>query len=153
MNILKTTAGSLLFLVLFHQAPAQKAPVTEPDYNKPRIFSQLPEKLSVDLTQLDKLFVSAEGADVSVPLSQDLTIEGKIVSRTPPEEQGGQSLIIRSNARPGVFYSFSKTPVGRETFRYSGRILSHTAGDAFTMSELNGKYFLEKKNYYELISE
>ena len=69
MNYLKLSGLGLLFIIGCRTGFAQnKATINEPDYNKPALFADLPDKIPVDIDELKSLFSNdaAKGTDVSV---------------------------------------------------------------------------------------
>ena len=136
----------LLFTVA---AQAQKAPLREPDPNKPRQFLTLPLVVPIVLQQLDSLISKPEGSPVTLKL-QDLRLDGRVVSRGDGTDRDLQTVVIRLSG--GNTFALARR-AGKEGFEWSGRILSYEHGDALELvSDKSGLRF-EKRALYDLLSE
>ena len=142
----------LLFSCLFSQAQDKKIPVNDPDYNKPKLFADLPQKMNLQITQLANLFDFAVGSSVNVQVTENLLILGTVVSKSDEKDISIKTVVIRSTNKQGAILTFSKT-INNEEVSYRGRIMSRDNGDAFDIIQEKGQYFLQKKNLYDIISE
>src|SRR5215211_7182757 len=141
----------LFLCCLFSRAQNQKTPFNEPDYNKPKLFADLPAKMNLKVSETETLFKFSVGATVSIELTDHFLFKGTIVSRA--DEASVKTVVIRSTNRPGASFTFTRTTNADKSFTYLGRIISRNNGDAFEIAQENGQYVLQKKNLYDLISE
>jgi len=142
---------SLTALTSFSQE--KKIPINEPDYGKPRLFSDLPQKMTMDVVSLEPLFRFTVGNSVSVQLTSEFVLQGVVVSTSDINDASVKSVVVRSTNRQGAIFTFTKTTRTDGSFAYIGRMMSRNNGDAYEMALENGTYILQKKNLYDLISE
>jgi hypothetical protein len=138
---------------LFASAQEQRLPINQPDYNKPRLFSDLPQKMNVTTSDLESLFGLSVGTPVMAKLSKSFPFKGTIVSKSGTTGSQVQSVVIRSTTRQGAILTLSKIANTDGSFVYRGRVLSRESIDAYEIVKENDEYVLEKKNYYEMIRE
>ena len=133
----------------------QKVPVNEPDQNKPKLFSNLPDKISVSTEKIIALVTSPVGRTSSFRLdeSSDFQFEGEVVSVTSKYNNSIQSVVIRSGNFNGARLTISKITNTDGSISYSGRIISFKHGDLYELQNQEGQLVLVKKNYYELVNE
>ena len=132
----------------FGQADAPR--VSEPNMNKPNLFTALPEKISVNTETLSSLLTTGEGNDVAVNFGGKMPFSGKIISSS--NEAGVSSVVIRSANYPGARLIFSKAVIdGKEM--YSARIISMEHGDVYELKSENGQNVFIKRKFYDLINE
>ncbi len=133
----------------------QKVPVNEPDQNKPKLFSNLPDKISVSTEKINALVTSPVGRTSSFRLdeSSDFQFEGEVVSVTSKYNNSIQSVVIRSGNFNGARLTISKITNTDGSISYSGRIISFKHGDLYELQNQEGQLVLVKKNYYELVNE
>jgi hypothetical protein len=154
MTLLKAVAfGFLLAVCTTSFAQEHKLPVNEPDYNKPKLFADLPQKMNLHLAALENLFQLQVGSTVTLQVTDALVFEGTIVSKSDAQEAGVKSIVIRSTNRQGATFTFTKTNGTSGTPSYIGRIMSRNNSDAYEIAMEKGQYVLQKKNLYDMISE
>ncbi len=130
-------------------------PINEPDYNKPRLFNNLPEKIQVNAGDLESLFSSPVGRPANLKLTMDASVkfEGELVSVSERTAEGQQSLVIRSTNFNGARLTVSRITNEDGTVTYRGRIISFQHGDCYILQDQNGQLTLVKKNFYDLVNE
>ena len=130
-------------------------PLNEPDLNKPKLFSNLPEKISVNTSELDAYFTILVGNTTQLNLASDMSqkFEGNLVSRSIRTADGVQTAIIRSSNFNGARMTVTKRLNEDGTVTYLGRIISFQHGDLYELQNQQGQWFLIKKNYYDLVNE
>ena len=155
MKFLKTSAICVLLTVCFLQSSAQKTgvPLNEPDYNKPKLFADLPEKIDINVSSLDLLFNEQNGKSVSVNFTPNISLHGVVVSRAKDDLAKSNSIVIKLTGRIGAIFSFTKIENGDGTFNYVGRIISRQHIDAYEIAKDKGQFVLQKKSLYDLYSE
>jgi hypothetical protein len=158
MKYLKLSGFCLLCMLTCAIASAQdKVPLNEPDYNKPKLFNNLPDQIPVDITEL-KNFISGNaetGKPAQLKSSDDKIpgFDGKVVSSASKYQNTMHSVVIRLNNFNGATLTLSSSIQADGTVLYTGRIISFQHGDLYELQKKDDKYFLIKRNYYELINE
>jgi hypothetical protein len=152
MKTLSNFALSALLTVCSLASTAQKIPINEPDYNKPKLFNDLPEKFPLDLKLIDALLLEQHGKSVQVILD-DLSFHGVVVSKSNIKDKEFQSTVIRLTNRSGAVLNLVKLFEPDGTVSYRGRIISHKHGDAFEVTYEKGQYVFVKKSYHDLFNE
>ncbi len=133
-----------------------KVIVNEPDYNKPRLFDNLPAEIPVSLENLDNLLHAKTGASIHTVLSTDAKtapFDGQVVSAVMNDNDKVQTVFIRSTNYHGATLSLSRVMAEDGTTRYNGRLISFQHGDLYVLRPKDGGFVLLKKNFYELVNE
>jgi len=125
--------------------------INEPDYNKPKLFGDLPERINFDPAHLSVLFNTQVGQSISVSITQAFTISGQVVSKA--EDVNSSSVVVRLVNRPGARLIFTKLTSQNNSVKYIGRIISMKHRDSYEIASENDHYFLKKKEIYELMTE
>lgn len=137
-------------------AQEQKPVLNEPDYNKPRLFDNLPEKIAFNPASFATISGKQAGNAVSFSFSDDATIsfEGKLLAAATRENGRVQTISIQSTNYNGANLYISKVTHPNGTVKYNGRIISPQHGDLFVLQRNStGQYEFVKKNYYDLVNE
>jgi hypothetical protein len=134
-------------------AQTGSVPLNEPNPNKPKLFSSLPDNIPVNITGFDYLFELEAGSDVILPVSSAFRIQGQIVSTASKYENSIRSIVVRSSNYNGARVTISKLSNEDGTIRYTGRIVSVEHGDLYELQNKNGQYSFVKRNFYELMNE
>ncbi len=147
------TAAISAFIALsgFYATAQEKAPFNPVNYSKPRIFSDVPQKINLKISEMESLFDLAVGHEVTAKFSKEFHFKGTVVSKA--NDASVISVVIRSSNSQGAVFTFTRIKAQDGGFIYRGRILSRNNGDAFELVQENGEYFLQKKNDHELIME
>jgi len=154
MTLLKAVAfGFLLAVCSTSFAQEQKIPVNEPDYNKPKLFADLPQKMDLHVAAFENIFQQQVGSNVRLQVTDALVFEGTIVSRSDAQDAGSRSIVIRSTNRQGATFTITQSNGTSGTPSYIGRIMSRNNSDAYEIAMEKGQYVLLKKNLYDMISE
>ena len=128
MNYLNLYGFCLSFILCCTINFAQdRVSLKEPDPNKPTLFANLPDKISVDIHQLKNFFsnTAVKGKEVNVRFI-DKTLpgfNGKIISATSKYNSTLCSVVVSSTRFNGATLTLSSTSADG-TVRYSGRIVS-----------------------------
>lgn len=155
MKSLKIVAIGAFFCLSYYCSTAQerKIPVNQPDYNKPRLFTDLPGKMNLKISDMESLFRLPVGTPVTADISGDFNFKGTVVSKSDDRDTAVQSVVIRSTNRQGAVFTFTKIRNSDGNYVYKGRILSKNNSDAFDIIKENDQYVLQKKNYHDIVSE
>jgi hypothetical protein len=125
--------------------------VNEPDYNKPKLFGDLPERINFDPTVLSALLNTQVGQPISVTVAHGFSISGQVVSKA--DDQNSSSMVVRLTNRPGARLIFTKLTDASNSIKYIGRMISLKHGDSYEIISENGQYYLKKRGIYELMTE
>jgi len=154
MKTLKTIVITALFgLSYFYSGAQEKLPVNQPNFNKPKLFEDLPQKMNLTISDMESLFDFSVGTPVIAKLTKNFHVKGTIVSKSGDVKSAVRSVVINSTTRKGAVLTFTKimNPDGNTIYR--GRIISSESIDAYDIVKENGEYVLQKKNYYEMVRE
>lgn len=150
-------AGFCLAMLLCYATSAQKVPLNEPDYNKPLLFADLPDKIPVEVSYLKNLLANSNdiGKDVQFKLPGSSKVDnfnGKVIS-VAGKETGASSVVIRSSNFNGATLSISEVTLENGTVAYRGHIISMQHGDLLELQQIDGQYYFVKRKFYDLINE
>lgn len=136
-------------------AQEQKIPINEPDYNKPKLFSNLPDKIPVSVEKINEIITSPVGRTSGFRLSEisDFQFDGEVVSTASKYGNSIQSVVIRSGTYEGARLTISKITNVDGSISYTGRIISFKHGDLYELQNQNGQLILVKRNFYDLVNE
>ena len=156
MKNLKVVAFSVCITFCSICAIAQKiqnrsVSVNEPDYNKPKLFGDLPERINFDPTVLSALLNTQVGQSINLAVTSVFRISGQVVSKA--DDQNSTSVVVRLINRPGARLIFTKLTDPNNSVKYIGRIISLKHGDSYEIISENDQYYLKKKGIYELMTE
>jgi len=142
-------------------AAAQKnvgVPINEPDYNKPKLFKNLPDNIPVSIDKINSLFSIQPGEPVDATLSEASSLssfqfKGQVISSGTKYNNTMQSIVISSSEYNGARFTITKVIDETGVTAFRGRIVSLQSGDLFELQNINGKYSLIKRNLYDMVSE
>jgi hypothetical protein len=145
----------LTYLSGFAQTQHDAVPINEPDKNRPKMFQNLPDFIPVDLDNINVLLNTASGRNISTNLSVDLPVQfdGQIVSTSDKNDNTVLSVVIRSSNYPGARLTLSKINLPDGTIKYTGRLMSFQHADLYELQNREGRLFLVKRNFYDLVNE
>src|ERR1043166_5247495 len=92
--------------------------VNEPDYNKPKLFGDLPDRINFDPAHLSVLLNTQPGQSVTLWLTPLFSIRGELVSKA--EDANSPSLVLRLANRPGARLIFTKLGGQHSPVKYIG---------------------------------
>ena len=152
MKNLSTAVLSVCITLCSLCASAQKdVPINEPDYNKPRLFADLPDRISFNPANLTNLFQLQVGQTANIPLTGNFTLTGVVVSTA--NNDNVISVVIKSTNRIGARLTFTRVVNDNKTVKYIGRIISLQHGDVYEIVSENNQYYFQKKGLYDLVNE
>ena len=125
--------------------------VNEPDYNKPKLFGDLPERINFNPTVLCALLNTKVGQSISLPVTPGFSISGQVVSKA--DDQKSTSVVVRLTNRPGARLIFTKLTDPNNSVKYIGRIISLKHADSYEIISENDQYYFKKKGIYDLMTE
>jgi hypothetical protein len=142
MKILKTYTLSVLLALCYLQSNAQTAsvPLNEPNYNKPKLFADLPDKMNLNLTEAEALLNTPVGTAVNKQVTNQLRLQGTVVSVSDAQDPSVKSIVVRSSNRVGAVFTFTRIQHHDGNYSYVGRMISMQHGDAFEIVKENNQY-------------
>lgn len=153
---MKTRTSVLLaFLTLcMLQATAQEKvpPLNKPNYNKARIFTDLPDRMALRIDDAEELLDLPVGAKVNATIASGLPIVGTVVSKSNPADTTVRSVVIRTS-RQGATFTFARVRSADGKLSYVGRMLNRNGGDALEIAREGQGYVIKKKGIYDLLNE
>ena len=162
MRNLKPLVAAILLSVSSVCTYSQNAaPVSEPNYNKPQLFSALPDNIKVNINSLKHLLTASVGDAVSPGLAAEkssasansFVFNGQVISTANKYNNKMQSVVIRSANFKGAGLIFTQFTNEDGTTGYSGRIISFEHGDAYELELIDGDYQFVKKKFHQLVNE
>lgn len=157
MKPLKTSALGVLLSVCILQAAAQqdtkKLPVSQYDYNKPKLFKDLPNRINVSLRNIDNVFDFEVGKAVDLPFALNFQFSGTVISKAEDADANVKSIVVKSTNKPGATLALSRIINADNSITYRGRIMSFNHGDAYEITNENGSYAFIKKGLYDIYEE
>jgi hypothetical protein len=104
-----------LFAMLFSLcsfAQSEKDPINQQDLNKPKLFSNLPDRIPVSIEKINDLLNALVGNSTSLKVneSSSFQFDGEVVSKATKYDNRIQSVIIRSTNFNGAGLPFLKSP-------------------------------------------
>jgi len=142
----------LFFSCTFIAATAQP-PVNEPDYNKPKLFQDVPERLNVRLHDFEKLLDAPLGKSINIPLHGMASLNGHVVPKSEITDTRVQSVVVKLTNRKGANFTFTRILNDEGHFEYSGRIISREHGDCLEIVLDHGQYVFRKVGLHDLLAE
>lgn len=139
-------------ITILAQAQDKSIPINEPNYNKPKLFQNLPDRLAVDASTLENLFSLGVNHAASINMA-GIQFQGNVSSKSSTDVSQSSTIIIGLTNYPGANFTLTKTSKPDGTNNYAGRIISFQHGDLFELQNQKGNWVLVKRNYYELINE
>ncbi len=156
-NLLTIVMGACLTICsLYSAAQDTKVIINEPNYNKPRLFDNLPAVIPVSIENLNGLINSKAGAPVNTSFATDArtaVFEGNVVSAVSKYEDKVQTVLIKSTNYNGATLYISRVITEDGTIKYNGRLMSFQHGDLYVLQPKAGGFEWVKKNYYDVINE
>ena len=136
-------------------AQNEKDPINEPDYKKPKLFSNLPDKIPVSIDKINDLLGTPLGHVASLKLAESSAIQfdGEVISKTSKYENSIQSIIIRSTNFNDARFTISKITKADGSVSYTGRVISFQHGDLYELQNQSGQFVLVKRKFYDMVNE
>ena len=157
MKILKTGAICVLTCLCYVHTAAQQnqLPIVseKSDYVKPRIFTDLPQKLQLNVPMLEGMLNDEVGKKVHFALGQGFQFQGVVVSKSDATDTHSHTVVVKATNRQGVTFTFTRNINTDGTYSYMGRMLSFKHGDAFEITEEQGQLVMVKKEQQDLFEE
>src|SRR4051812_42922251 len=119
MKTRKLVTACVLFCLSYLYSTAQeKIPINQPDYNKARLFQEVPQKINLKVSDMESLFEFSVGTSVTAKFSKEFYLQGTIVSKS--NDPSVKAVIIRSTNKPGAVFTFTKITKNDGSSIYKG---------------------------------
>jgi len=162
-NLKPLVAAILLSVSSVCSYSQEAAPIREPNYNKPQLFSDLPDNIKVNINALKHLLTTSVGEAISTDLREErsessktespFVFTGQVISTANKNNNSFQSVVIRSANFDKAGLSFTQFKNEDGSFGYTGHIISFEHGDAFELKLIDGNYQFVKKKFHQLVNE
>jgi hypothetical protein len=154
MKNLRTIACCFSFSLFAFAASAQQQdiPLNQPDLSKPDLFSQAPEKVALESSQIAVLLSASVGEPVVISLPS-FRFEGTVISTVSKYASSIESVVIRSSNYHGATLTLTRITEPSGNISYTGRILSMNHGDLYQLKQVNNELLLVKNKFYSLVNE
>ncbi len=132
------------------------APLNKPDYNKPKLFESLPEKITVAISDVELMIgkQTGEATGLTLDQSRQVSFTGTVISVSAPSANDSyRSVVIRSDNFSGARMQLIRAVKEDGSIAYEGRIISNQHGDAYLLRRDGNNLVFEKKGYYQLTNE
>jgi hypothetical protein len=125
------------------------------DQDKPVLFANLPEKISVSKDNLQNLFGSPLGKSITLKAVDNNNFEfnGEIISAENKYGNAIQSIVIKCSNYDGANFTLSKITNEDGAISYVGRIVSLHHADVYELKQEASKFVLIKRKTNDLINE
>jgi hypothetical protein len=155
MKFQRTSAFVALLTLCYWHSSAQVStpPVNEPNYNKPKIFTDLPDNLTINLSRLEALLQLPVGSPVNTIIATGFGLQGTVISKSNPSDASVRSVVIKSGSRQQATLTFTRITKQDGSITYIGRMLSKDAGDALEIVNEGDHYVIRKRGLYDMINE
>ena len=148
MKCIYKAAVLFTLLISFNNTNAQV--VTE---RRPQLFAAFAKTINIPKPELEKIFATAEGRTIKLSLGGNVGLTGVITSSIQKYDNL-QSVIIKLNNLDNTVFGISKRTNDDNSITYIGRIINTKYSDAFELkADVNGNYFINKKNTADLIED
>lgn len=150
---------ALLFLLLSAIAgqAQNKALFKEPDHNRPRLFTQLPDELTLAVSEMEELLLPARAGNKSESMmkaeKKSAVFTLNYISATSQYENKVQTVMLRLKDYPGATLTLSSSTNADGTVAYAGRIISFKHGDMYQLVQKGNSYVWKKRNFYDVVNE
>jgi len=150
----KSVLFALLMVFIHCSVSAQQDFLKEPDRNRPSLFRNVPETVSIPVTLLDHVSSLATGSPVDISLGETFHYKGTVASSTVQNEGKLLTVIVTSPTLPGCFLTLSRVVHDDKTISYIARILSFQHADCMVLKEhADHSYSFIKKKFYDIVGE
>jgi len=118
---------------------------------RPFLFADLPASITCTEAQLSSLFAVAKGRQINVPLANNFSLSGPVISNKA-QYNNLQTINIRLAAYKNTLFSLSKQTDGLNNITYVGRILNPLYADGFELQRTTqGIYQLNKIDIQKIL--
>jgi hypothetical protein len=157
MKNLRTSllCAGVALISLCSSAQTKGIAINEPNYDKAKLFQNLPNTVSLTVDKLNTLLNKPVGNAVNVDFSDNASfhLEGQVISMATQPDGKLQTTVIRSSNFKGANLTISRVTHEDGTISYTGRLISFKSGDLFELQTRNGQLMLVKRNYNDLVNE
>lgn len=134
---------------------AQLLSLRAPDLNRPKLFQDLQDTIAVEVIQLDNILNNLTPQRVNTNLFNTalFAFDGELISSTSKYDDKIRTVIIRSTAFQGAYFTLSRSIFPDGGTNYRGMIIHKDYGDVLLLKRIGDEYLLIKKGFYDVINE
>jgi len=148
---------TLCLFASFSLQAQEKAPLREPDHNKPKLFNALPQEIPVNRQELLSIvsptLQKSQEVNLSFTQGRSKGFTGKIAYAFSRPDGQLRTVTVQSTNFNGAVLTLSSLTNADGTTSLTGRIFSYQHGDALELQEKNNQYYWVKKNLFEMMTE
>jgi hypothetical protein len=152
MKNLVILGGIVLCLISLQLSAQVKAPLNELPAEKPLLFTDLPEKFSISLPAIEKIFAGSSTGNVKIAIDNNRSIEGIIVEKLA-RNPNLITMNIRLPQYRQALFTISRLTGINQPAAYSGRIIHLAYGDVLKLTQENDRLYLLKEKQSALLAE
>ena len=145
-------AGLALLCNVLYLSSAAQPPIRQVLPNKPLLFSQLPEKLTISPELLEQLFSVDAGQHIKIPLGAGNYLTGVVKEKTARNKHV-LNITIECTNYDGALLTVSRIAGMGSAVTYLGRVVNIRYGDVLLLTEQNNQYLLVKEKQSLVIVE
>jgi hypothetical protein len=121
--------------------------------SKPRQFGNFPDIINCSEAELEKIFTSAAGQNISISFSDNFSFNGSVTGNVVKYDNL-RTAVIRSPYFNNSIFSLSKIINKDNSVSYTGRIINKEYFDGYELKRnANGKYQLVKMETDRVIQD
>jgi hypothetical protein len=146
MKRLLPLAAILLFLTVTAQAQSTAG-------SKPSLFSNFPEKISCNSSELDKAFSASSNQSLNLLFSDNFLFSGAVISNIT-KYTNMQSVTVKSKDFADAIFTITKITTPAGNIEYRGRIVNIKYFDGYELKkDVAGNYKLLKFETDKLLQD
>lgn len=120
---------------------------------KPKIFSQLPDKVYCSVEKFEAMFQSRAGQNITFSPGGKLTVYGNVMSNVQ-KGKNLQSVIVRAANFEGAVMQISRQVHPDGSIQFVGRIVHDKKSDGYRlMRDSDGLYYFSRYDVGDLVQE
>jgi len=152
MKNLVILGGIVLCLNSLQLTAQVKAPLNSIQAEKPLLFTDLPQKFSVSILAIEKIFAGSSSGNVKIPIDNNRIIQGVISEKLQRSKQL-TTINIRLPQYQQALFTISKITGENQKVNYTGRIIHIDYGDVLLLKQENQQLFMLKEKQSLLLVE
>jgi hypothetical protein len=127
---------------IYAQEPAAIAGKKE---DKPLLFSSVPDEFEVDQTLLQKIFSADLNSPITLQLSSQFSIQGKVVDKNH-HNPGTVTVNLRLSNYQNAIFNVTMRLLADNSTSIQGRILHPKYGDVLVLFKEKDRYYIRKSS-------
>ncbi|MBL7698894.1 MAG: hypothetical protein JNK79_12075 [Chitinophagaceae bacterium] len=117
--------------------------LTEKKLSKPFLFTSLPDRFEVALTELHQILSGNENEKILAQLSGQFVVEGSVVDKSQ-HTPGSVSVNVRLSNYQNALFNLTIRFLADNSTIIQGRVIHPRYGDVLELYKENGRYYMKK---------